>query len=167
MPRCWITVLALAWVLGKPGVADAEVDGRAALTLGLTASLVPVAAGGLIMTGMAADDNHLMGYATGTYVVAGLGLALGPALAYGLMGKTLYASISAAARLAVGALAVNVLWSWPGVILSMTLFPAILLTWAIVDLALIKRVARKTNENMALAPWTDGRGAGLAVYGRF
>ena len=77
------------------------------------------------------------------------------------------ASISAAARLAVGALAVNVMWTWPGMMLSMTLFPAILLTWAIVDLALVRRVARKTNERLVLAPWADGQGAGLAVYGRF
>jgi hypothetical protein len=167
MPKRWITVLGLVWVLCKPGVAGAEVDDRGALALGLTATLVPVAAGGLIMTGMAVDDTELYGYAVGTYVVAGLGLALGPALAYAYMGKKLYATISAAARLAIGALAVNVMGLWPGVVLSATLFPAILLTWAIVDLALIKRVARKTNESTALAPWTDGEGAGMAVYGRF
>ena len=44
------------------------------------------------------------------------------------------------------------------------------LALAIVDLALIRRVARKTNKQIetALAPWMDGRGgAGLAVCGRF
>jgi hypothetical protein len=175
MPRHLLQALPLVLVLAAPAPAGAESDApvseSTALAIGLTGTFVPIVAGGLIMTGMAVDDRWFQGYVAGTYAISALGLAIGPALAYGYMGKKLYASVSALARIGLAGLAVGMMWTeFPGIILSLTLFPVLLGSWAIVDLALIRHVARKTNKRIetALAPWTDGRGGGgLALCGRF
>ncbi|MBW2262505.1 MAG: hypothetical protein JRG91_11075 [Deltaproteobacteria bacterium] len=183
MPRKLLLVLPLVMAMAMAAPARAESDAPAsgsdapvsestALAIGLAGTFVPIVAGGLIMTGMAVDDRWFQGYVAGTYAFASLGLALGPALAYGYMGKKLYASLSALTRLGLAGLGASMMWTTgpPGTILSLMIIPIILGSWAIVDLALIRRVARKTNKQIetALAPWMDGRGgAGLAVCGRF
>ncbi len=170
-----LTPIPVLMVLAMPAPAraadQAPVSESKALALGLAGTFVPVVAGGLIMTGMAVDDRWFSGYMSGTYVIAGLGLAVGPALAYAYMGKKVYASVSGASRLALIALGGAMMWtSGPGIIVSLTAIPVVTGAWAIVDLALIRHVARKTNRKIeaALLPWVDERGsAGLVLCGRF
>jgi len=170
--RAGLTVIPVVLVLAvaSPARAQEPVSEGKALAIGLAGTFVPVVAGGLIMTGMAVDDRWFTGYMSGTYAIAGLGLAVGPALAYAYMGKKVYASVSAASRLLLIGLGVGMMWSGgPGIIVSLTAIPVVTGVWAILDLALVRHIARKTNRKLeaAVLPWTDGRAAGLALCGRF
>jgi len=165
-----IVVLALP-ARARAGDDASPVSERTALALGLAGTFVPMAAGGMAWIGMAVDDRAGDDYMLATYALAGVGLAIGPALAYAYLGKRVYAIVSAASRLVLTGLGVGILWvSEVGFIMSYFIIPIHVGLWAILDLSLIRHAARKINRKVetALAPWTDGRGsAGLALCGRF
>ncbi|MBW2261167.1 MAG: hypothetical protein JRG91_04270 [Deltaproteobacteria bacterium] len=151
-----------------PSVLREPVSLGVATALGTIGTVVPLVAGGLTFIGLQTGGDAMSLVSSGIAIMA-FGLALGPGLAHGYIGRRGYAAASTIVRMG---LAVGLCVSTQLLFVAMIAAPIVgsgLLAWAIVDLALVPRMVEAANEaRVSLVPWTDARGGtGLAVLGRF
>jgi hypothetical protein len=155
----------------RPALGSEAVEEGRALAWGLSGTFVPLAAGGLVIgIGMAVDDRVFFSAFTAAGALAMFGFAVGPAMAYGYMGRRIYAAVSSVAKIGIVTLGVGQIFMHSmGMMLFLTAFLPAMAASAVVELALIRHVARRSAGRIetAISPWAGPAGGGLALTGRF